>query len=319
MKSESLWYLGSRRVELRPLVIADPIADDVVVALEACGICTWDIVAFRGDFGRYYTYPFSAGHEGVGRVVATGPRVRGVQKGQRVALREVDVGVPGGAQMARHAVRPERLVYPIPEGPLPVHHWIVEPAACIVNGTIHAGIQPGDRVALVGAGYMGLLFVQALGRTLASVVAAFDVDDARLALARELGANQSFNTSAGVPAELKAGFDVVIETAAVDASLSAAFTLARPGGIIENFAWHHHPHTFDLEDWHVNGWRILNIQPGMNPHFSELLPRTIALMAAGTLSNARLVTHTAPVERAAEIFTAAADRAGGYIKGVVTF
>ncbi len=323
MKTEALWYLGDRRVEMRPLEIPDPGHDEVIVEMEACGICTWDLVAYLGRFGRYQTYPFCAGHEGVGRVVRAGPRVQQVKVGQRVVMHEVPVGTPGGPEMARHAVRPERQVAVIPEGPIPVHQWIVEPVACIVNGVVYAGIQPGDRVALVGAGYMGLLFVQALRRTLAAGVTAFDIDDRRLGLARELGADEAVNLktvgSPGAPSELRARFDVVIETAGTTESLKAALGLARPGAIIECFAWHHHEHTFDLEDWHVNGWRILNIQPGMNPHFGDLFPRSVALMAAGAISNARLVTHTGPVGRAPEIFRVGADKADGYIKGVITF
>jgi threonine dehydrogenase-like Zn-dependent dehydrogenase len=98
-----------------------------------------------------------------------------------------------------------------------------------------------------------------------------------------------------------------------------SFGLAKTGAVIETFAWHHHQHGFDLEDWHIRGLRILNVQPGMNPHFGDLYPRTVALMANGTFSNEELVTHVSPVERADEAFDAALNRTGNYIKGVITF
>lgn len=319
MTTEGLWYLGERAIALRPVDVPEPGYDEVVVELEACGICTWDLLAYLGRFGRWHAYPFCAGHEGVGRVVTCGPRVSGVKPGDRVVLHEVPVGTPGGPLMARHAVRAERQLALVPEGPLCAHHWIVEPAVCVVNGTVYAGVQPGDRVALVGAGYMGLLFVQAIRRTLAARVVAFDLDDRRLALARELGADDAVNAGAGLPRGLEAGFDVVVETAGTRESLAAAMTLARPGAVIENFAWHHHEQAFDLEEWHVKGWRILNVQPGMNPRFGDLYPGTVALMAAGAISNAKLVTHVGPVTKAAEVFRAGADKAGGYLKGVITF
>ena len=97
------------------------------------------------------------------------------------------------------------------------------------------------------------------------------------------------------------------------------FRLVRMGGIIVNFAWHRHPYTFDLEDWHLNGWRILNTVPEMNPDFGALYARAISLLANGTFTNERLVTHVGPVEKALELFNAAADRTDGYIKGVITF
>jgi threonine dehydrogenase-like Zn-dependent dehydrogenase len=320
MKTEGLWYLGERKIELRSMEIPGPGPDEVAVALEVCGICGWDILSFNGKFARYHAYPFCAGHEGVGRVIKVGEKVRSVKTGQRVAMHELPIGTPGGALMARHALRSERQVAAIPEGPLAVHFWIVEPAVCVVNGIVFAGIQPGDDVAVVGAGYMGLLFVQGLNRSLTGSITAFDVDTRRLELAARFGARQTVDLkSAKLPEAMKKRFDVVIETAATADSMNVATSIVKAGGIIENFAWHHHTHTFDLEDWHINGWRILNIQPGMNPHFGDLYPRTITLMANGTLSNEQLVTHVEKVERAHDIFTAAADKTGGYIKGVVTF
>jgi threonine dehydrogenase-like Zn-dependent dehydrogenase len=320
MKTEGLWYLGERKIEFRPMEIPEPDPEQVIVALEACGICGWDVLSFNGKFARFHGYPFCAGHEGVGRVIKTGEKVRSIKVGQRVAMHELPIGTPGGALMARHALRSEQQVAVIPEGPLPVHLWIVEPVVCVVNGILYAGLQPGDRVAVVGTGYMGHLFVQGLSRSLTASITAFDIDPRRLDLARRFGAGETVNLTGQKLGEgLKKSFDVVIETAGTSDSMNVATAIVRPGGILENFAWHHHAHTFDLDDWHVNGWRILNIQPGMNPHFGDLYPRTVALMANGALSNERLVTHVDKIEKAFDIFTAAADRTGGYLKGVLTF
>jgi L-iditol 2-dehydrogenase len=320
MKTEAIWYLGERKIEVRQVEIPEPGPDEVTVAMEACGICAWDVLAFDGRFGKYHPYPFCAGHEGVGRVIRTGSRVQAVKAGQRVALHELPIGTPGGALLARHAIRSERELAVIPESPLPAHLWIVEPVACVVNGLLYAGIQPGDRVAVVGAGYMGLLFVQGLRRCLTAHVAAFDVDGGRLELARQLGADETvLLDAAGVSAPSRGCFDIGIDAAGRPESMRTVMELVRPGGIIENFAWHHHAQTFDLDDWTVKGWRILNIQPQMNPHFGDLFPRSISLMANGTLSNEKLVTHVEKFDTASEIFAAAAGRTGGYMKGAITF
>ena len=323
MQTEGLWYLGERQIEMRPMEIPDPGPEDVLVALEACGICNWDIQSYAGKFGRHQTYPFCAGHEGVGRVIAAGSRVSTVAKGQRVTLHELPVGPPGNALMARHAMRRQDQLAVIPDEETAVGpdaaQWIVEPVCCVVNGIHQAGIQPGDRVAVVGAGYMGLLFVQGLGRSLTSRITVFDLDPARLALAGEMGADEGFDPLKPLPEELAGSYDVIIETAGVPESLELSMGLAKTGAIIETFAWHHHDHAFDLEVWHLKGLRLLNIQPGMTPHFGDLYPRTVALMANGTFTNRLLVTHTGLVEKAATIFDAALDRTGGYIKGVIEF
>jgi threonine dehydrogenase-like Zn-dependent dehydrogenase len=293
--------------------------------MEVCGVCGWDILAYAGGFGKFHKYPFRAGHEGIGRVVARGPLARGIEVGQRVACHELPIDERGGGLMARHAVRPYGKLSVIPEpSTIPVEKWIVEPVACVVNGVSYSGIRPGDSVALVGAGYMGLLMLQALRRTLAGRLTVFEPDARRLELARKFGAGMGgwsyvLIGSDSVTTEHLGSYDVVIENAGSPPAIDLAFSLAKPYAIIENFAWHHHRHEFDLEHWHVDGLRILNIQPQMNPAFDELFPRTIALMAAGAISNEGLVTHVAGFARANELFAAALAKADGYIKGVVDF
>jgi len=319
MKTEALWYLGERSIEFREMDIPEPAANEVAVEMEICGICGWDVVSFAGRFGRFHPYPFCAGHEGVGRVIKAGEHVRSVKVGDRVACHEVPIGQPGGALMARHAIRTDQKVSLIPESGIRLEHWVVEPVACIVNGLVYSGIQPGDSVALVGAGYMGLIFVQGLARTLAGEVAVFDVDERRLALAKGMGASETVKVGATLEPRHKKHYDVIIETAGNPDSLRLALELAKPAAIIENFAWHHHEQEFSLDDWHTNGWRILNIQPGMNPHFADLFPRTISLMKNGVFSNQKLVTHTARFKDALGLYTTALERKDGYMKGVITF
>jgi len=325
MKTEALWYLGERKIEIRSAELPEPEAHELLVEMEVCGICGWDLVAYAGKFGRFHPYPFRAGHEGIGRVIRAGSLVRGIEVGQRVAVHELPIDERGGGCMARHALRPWNKVSVMPEpSPIPVEKWIVEPAACIVNGLAYAGIQAGDSVALVGAGYMGLLMLQGLARTLAARVAVFEADPARLELARAAARRSGagpwdFVDARPGAAGRERSFDVVIEASGAPAALELAFALVKGYGIVENFAWHHHRHEFDLDDWHTKGWRVLNVQPQMNPGFDALFPRTIALMAGGILSNEGLVTHVAPLARAEEAYAAGLDRTGGYVKGVIDF
>jgi threonine dehydrogenase-like Zn-dependent dehydrogenase len=324
MKTEALWYLGERSIEVRETEIPELEAHEVLVEMEACGICGWDLLSYSGRFGKFHPYPFRAGHEGIGRVIRAGALARGVRVGQRVACEELPIGERSGGLLARHALRPWDRVAVIPEpSPIPLTNWIVEPVACVVNGLLYSGIQPGDSVALVGAGYMGLLMLQALRRSLVGRLTVFEPDAARLELARKLSAGMGawdfLSPSAGIPEERRRSYDVVIETAGSSAALELAFSLAKPNAIIENFAWHHHRQEFDLDDWHTRGWRILNIQPQMNPAFGALFQRSIALMAAGAISNEALVTHVSSFAKARELLEAGLDRSGGYIKGVIDF
>ncbi len=324
MKTEALWYLGERKLELRPVDLPDPEANEVLVEMEACGICGWDLLAYSGRFGKFHEYPFRAGHEGVGRIAKVGSLVRDLAVGRRVVCHELPIGERGGGLMARHAVRTREKVTPIPDEPFrPAELWLVEPVACVVNGLLYAGIRPGDSVALVGAGYMGLLMLQLLRRTLAGRVTVFEPDPRRLELARTFGRGMGgwdyVPDGSTVLQDRARSYDVVLETAGIPATLELAFALAKPFAIIENFAWHHHRMDFDLDEWHTKGWRILNIQPQMNPSFDSLFPRTVALMAAGAVTNEGLLTHTEPVENARAAYEAGLDRTGGYIKGAILF
>ena len=325
MKTEALWYLGERKLELREVELPDPEADEVLVEMEACGICGWDLLAYSGRFGRFHAYPFRAGHEGVGRVSRAGSLVRDLREGQRVVCHELPIGERGGGLMARHTVRNRNKVTPIPDEPeQPAALWLVEPAACVVNGLLHSGIQPGDSVALVGAGYMGLLMLQLLRRTMAGRVSVFEPDPLRMEKARAFGAGiggwDYVSQGSDALAERGRRYDVVLETAGTSASLELAFALAKPFATIENFAG---TTTARSSTW-TSGIRRAgassNIrQPQMNPAFDSLFPRTVALMASGAVTNRGLLTHVEPLERAVSAYDAGLDRTGGYIKGAVTF
>ena len=318
MKTESLWYLGEREIEIRSAEIPDPLPEELIIRLEACGICSWDIQSYLGNFARHCPYPFSAGHEGVGTILRTGSRVKDFHEGQRVAMHELPVGTPGGPLFARHALRHVSRVAEIPETKESAISWIVEPVVCVVNGIRYANLQPGDTVAVVGCGYMGLLFIQGLRGYLTKHILAVDVEANRLKLAEEFGALEVVQPES-IRESLLGGCDVVFEAAGTPEALELAMSLARTGGSIVVFAWHRHIHAFDLERWHVNSWRFLNLGPEMNPHFGDLYPGTISLMANGTFSNRKLVTHTASFGSAKDLFETAASGSDGYIKGVVTF
>ena len=76
-------------------------------------------------------------------------------------------------------------------------HWLAEPVACVANGLEWSHLVPGDRVAVVGTGFMGLLLVQGLRHSLAQEVLALDVDNRRLQLALQFGADRAINLDGG--------------------------------------------------------------------------------------------------------------------------
>ncbi|MGQ9629354.1 MAG: zinc-dependent alcohol dehydrogenase [bacterium] len=316
MKSKAIYFVGSRKVEVRDIEVGPPKPDEVQVEVRANGICQADVAFFTGKEVR--EYPFVAGHEGVGVVTQVGSAVEGFSPGDVVAC--------GRNTFASVVNCPHQFVAKIP---LPVNDfslWIVEPVACVVNGLRYFGVSPGDRVVLIGAGFMGLMILQGLNRSLASEVIAVDIDSERLRMAERFGATEAIDVNSGVGEDRLEGLkrekaDVVIEAAGTPQALDLATEITRTAGRLCIFSWHHERRAVDLSRWHIGGFEVLNTSPMIDwdRGFFKNFPRAIALMKKGVFDLKPLITHISPCERAQELFEIAADRREGYIKGVVTF
>ncbi|MCB0089298.1 MAG: alcohol dehydrogenase catalytic domain-containing protein, partial [Caldilineaceae bacterium] len=168
MNANSIRYLDDGTVELIDIKIGDPADNEVQVQGGACGICSWDIATAK--LGSKMNPKAPAGHEGVGYVAKVGRNVKGLREGDRVA---------GGGFASLRNLAAER-VYKIPDSSLADEYWIVEPVSCAVTGLDHCRIQPGHRVAVIGAGFMGLLILQGLLHSPIEQLVAIDIAQNRL-------------------------------------------------------------------------------------------------------------------------------------------
>ena len=181
--SQTMRYLPDGRIEVIGQDVPDPGADEVQVTGGACGICSWDLATAKMGSQMYPMAP--PGHEGVGYVSKVGAEVTGVKEGDRVA---------GGGFATVRNLSTERL-YKIPESEKPDEYWIVEPVSCAVTGVDHCQIKGGDRIALVGCGFMGLLILQGLLHHPLDQLIAIDVVQNRLDLAKQFGVDEVYNTT----------------------------------------------------------------------------------------------------------------------------
>ncbi|MBZ5736952.1 alcohol dehydrogenase AdhP [Nocardioides mangrovi] len=243
-----------------PLVIEErrvpePGPGQVLVRIEASGLCHTDIHAAHGDWPVKPTPPFVPGHEGVGIVEALGAGVTHRDLGDRVAVpwlghacgrcdycvsgwetlcpdqQRTGYSVDGG--FAEYVVADADFAMPVPDGVSP-HD--AAPLTCAGVTTYKAvkvaHIRPSERVAVFGIGGLGHLAVQ-YARLVGGTVIAVDVEVDKLELALELGADHVVNARETDPVaaiEELGGADVAIVLAVLPSVFEQAFAALRPGG-----------------------------------------------------------------------------------------
>lgn len=243
-----------------PLQVGDvadpePGPGQVLVRMQTCGVCHTDIHAAQGDWPATPTIPFIPGHEGIGIVEVVGHGVGQERVGERVALpwlgracgtcrycvsgwetlceRQVNTGYTIDGAYAELAVAYADFVVPVPEGVSSVDAAPLTCAGVTTYKAVSVGrVRPADQVAVFGVGGLGHLAVQ-YARLAGGFVTAVDVDDDKLDLALDLGADRVLNGRRTDSAEVisaRGGVDVAIVLAVVPEVFEQAFRSLRRGG-----------------------------------------------------------------------------------------
>lgn len=300
---------------------------EVVVASRLVGICGSDIHAAAGHH-PFIDRPYRPGHEVVGVVTEVGPGVSDLGPGDRVVLepslvcgqcrrcREgrynicenlavVGCQTPGGMADA-FTVRRDRL-HKLPADMSDEVAALVEPLATPVHAVRLAGVGPGSRVAVLGAGPIGLLVLVAARHAGAEVVVVTDVMREKLGRARRLGATDALRADDPELVERATatlqGADVVFDCVARESSMAQAVELLVKGGTVVVVGVPAGPVTVPL---HVVQDREIAVL-GSLMYVRSDVEQAIELLASGAVPADRLITATFPLERAGEAFAAASD------------
>lgn len=292
-------------------VFEDPVPGDgeVLVRIRACGVCGSDLNAWRGVPGIEYPLPPGApGHEVWGEVAVVGPNVQGLRPGQTVTGLMwngfSDVGLASASNL---------LVVPEHPGRVPI---LGEPLACAMNVVRRSMLGSGDRIAVVGFGYLAALLVQLLPDDVGSWVAVSRREDSRT-LALRLGAEAAYDF-ADVPSSLWDSFNVSIEAAGVQQTLDYATWLTAYGGRLVIAGYHADgPRTVNMQSWNWKGIDVINAHERQPAKYVDALRRAFALLDSRSVDVASLHSHRWPLERALEAFEAADARPAGFIKGLI--
>jgi NADPH:quinone reductase len=307
---------GPRRFEVLVVDRPSPGPGEVLVQLEGSGVCGSNLVPWQGR--EWFSYPFAPGapgHEGWGWIAEAGPGVHDLAIGDRVA-------VLSGAAFAEFDVAPAERVVRIPRqipGPFPG-----EALGSGANVFRRSGIRAGDAVAVVGAGFLGLVAVRLAALAGAHVVAVSRRATA-LRLAREYGAAGTVamherNGAVEAARRLAGGrlFDVVVEAVGNQLALDVASELVGEGGRLV-VAGHHQdgPRIVNMWLWNQRGIEVVNAHERDPRVRREGVVAALGAVADGRLDPAPLFT-TYPLDRLGAAFQAMEERPDGFVKALVT-
>ena len=307
--------VGVRKFELRSdTVTAGP--QDVLVKIESCGLCNWELNHWKGNLG---TCPQTLGHEWGGSVVACGDNVEGLKVGDRVT------GLPDNLEgFAEYGVFKASHCFIIHRD-VPRGFLIGEPLKCVVTVVRAAAPEVGDNGVVFGCGSMGLFCIQALRGSFLRSLVAVDVDETRLALAKGFGATHTLNpgTVEILPAleEITAGRmpDFAIEGTGIPRQLEQALRSVRRGrGRVVLMSSHEQAaQGFDFRPAIERSVEIRVAHPGYSLDPIDDMRRAVNLLNAGVFSLDRIITHRFPLDRIGEAFGCLESRPAGFIKGIV--
>jgi alcohol dehydrogenase len=320
--------------------VADPeIKDptDVIVKVDTTTICGTDLHILKGDVPAV-TEGRILGHEAVGTVVETGAAVSSLKQGDHVLVPAITscghcsycrAGMAAHCEtlggigwifghlidgvQAEYARVPfaETSVHPVPEGVsdeqvlfladiLPTGYEI---------GVRNGGVKPGDTIAVVGAGPVGLAAMMTAEIAGAARIIAVDLEPSRLEHAKRFGATDVVVSGENADAEILelsgGGVDVAMEAVGVPATFDLCTRIVRAGGTVANIGVHGAPTTLHLEDlWIKNVTITTGLVSG------DTIPTLLKLARSGRIEAEKLGTHhfqLGEIEQAYDVFGAAGE------------
>lgn len=299
----------------------EPEDRQVLVKVDSCAICTLEQRVYNGVMNRY---PFAGGHEAAGTVEAIGKKVKGVQVGDKVAVRllnscgecyycrnghenqcttsfiaetqECAMG-PGG--FAEYMMMDASDVYKMDPKIDLTHAALSEPLACCVHSIENGQIGLGDDVVVIGVGIMGALHIQ-LAKLKGARVIACELDDTRLEIAKKMGADILINSGKSDPVkEIQKitegrGADAVFCTVPVAALAKQAVDMSGKLGRVVFYTSFHPDNPIEVSPNKVHSTEQI-ITGSVNPMKKDFLIAT-RLLSGKLIDVSALISDCIPLE-----------------------
>lgn len=336
MKALNLYAARDIRFEdtEKPVITGN---DDVIVKVKVAGIC-------GSDGHRYaqlgpYIEGMTWGHEFSGVVEEVGADVTNVKPGDRVtvcpalycgkcesckkaefarcdSLKVIGAKDPGA--FAEYVKIPSENVLPIPDEVDFEAASMVEPTAVAIHGLYKTKLQPGEDIAVIGCGTIGLLAIQWAKIFGAKRIIALDIDDRKLELAKQLGATDTINSMGIEPCEEVEKItngrraDVVVESAGSPITSAQSFSLAKKGGRVVFLGIPYGDvmvKRFYFEKIVRNELQVFGSWNAISSPFPGIeWTTTIDCMKKGLINTKPLVTHRVALSKGPEMFEKVAER-----------
>jgi len=328
--------------ELRELPVPEINEEEVLISVQAVGICGSDLHQYEGTHSWPVNYPVVLGHEFSGVIAKTGSRVRGFEEAERVVSETAAVlpldsgfirrglynlepkrlgfgyGVNGA--MAPFVSVPARCLHHLPAS-LPFEKAALTEPCCVAYHAVcvNSRLRPGDTVAVIGPGPIGLLcaLMAKLSGAGHLLVIGVPADSRRLEVARGIGADSVLGAHDENVVDWLRGFgdgygvDLVIDAAGVSESLKLALDMVRPAGQITKVGWGSQPVNYSLDPLVQ---KAVTLQ-GSFSHNWQTWEKVISLLDSGKIDLDLILTRVAPLTEWRELFEAM--HSGEIVKGVL--
>jgi len=302
----------------------EPGPGEVRIAVHVVGICGTDMEFYSGR--RESGYPFILGHECTGIIDALGRGVKRRSLGERVTLRpnfgcgscmrcnegrdnicpnSRGMGVTIDGCLAQYILAPARYVFPLPMKMALETGVLIEPLAVAGRAVLRAAVGPGTRLLILGAGTIGLLAARCAALAGAAITVCDPLPE-RLSIAERLGAGVTLAPGRQLDAVRESGFDAVLETAGVAATVATALRMARPGGRVVLTGIPMEAAAIETK-WMV--WRELEVH-GSFIYDAEDFEQAALRIQDGSVQACDFITHRFTLEEVADAFELVARHGG---------
>jgi threonine dehydrogenase-like Zn-dependent dehydrogenase len=287
--------------------LSHPGPGEALVRLIANGVCASELHAWEDELPEY---PVAMGHEPLGVVEDIGPGVSEVSEGDLVTGRF-------GPSFASFVVADTNDLVVVPPG-IADDDAIAEPLGCVVEGRRRTHVELGDGVAVIGAGYMGLLMIELLAISGAGKIMAIDPRlDARTT-ALDFGAGEAAHPDDETIRSPAGSVPVVIEASGTQAGLDLATILVAEHGTVSILGFHQGAgRSVDLETWNWKAIDVVNAHVRRRDLLNDAMRRGLELVRRGRLHPGRLVTHRYTLDKIDSAFHALSTKPEGFIKAIV--